>query len=110
MNRNSDCKNTPRIPLALQSIFLNGGRGVVINIPPPGHVAMKKFRKWRWHTDDAKSTRSIVTDIISDDPNSCAPTDKIAKKKRVRGLIGEILSNTFTIVYHLKLHFLLSRS
>jgi hypothetical protein len=38
--------NSTRIPLALQSVFLNGNRGIVVNTPPPEKVASTTFRGW----------------------------------------------------------------
>lgn len=86
MNRKS-VKNdlVARIPLALQSIFLNGNRGVVVNTPPPGNVAMKKFHRWKWRTD-SKSNSSIVTECtVDNDSIICELRDKKTKMKRVRG-------------------------
>ncbi len=39
----------PRIPLALQNVFLNGNRGIEVNTPPPDKSAMTTFRRsWIW--------------------------------------------------------------
>jgi hypothetical protein len=38
----------PRIPLALQTVFLDGNRGIVVNTPPPDKSAMTTFFRWRW--------------------------------------------------------------
>jgi hypothetical protein len=46
--------NEPRIPLALQSVFLRGNRGLDINVPPPD------YRKCWWRLflpNDAKATK-----------------------------------------------------
>ena len=88
MNRKALLVNneSARIPLTLQSIFLKGNRGIVVNAPPPGNVAMKKFHKWRWRTDDSKPKSSVAAGFTTNnDPimNSEAG-DKKTKKKRVR--------------------------
>jgi hypothetical protein len=75
--------DTARIPLTLQSIFLNGSRGVVVNTPPPGNVAMKKFRRWRWHTNDVKLSSAAVTEVGKTSGPECEPKEKKVKKKRV---------------------------
>ena len=38
----------PRIPLALQTVFLDGNRGIEVNTPPPDKSAMTTFFRWRW--------------------------------------------------------------
>ena len=38
----------PRIPLALQTVFLDGNRGIVVDTPPPDKSAMTTFFRWRW--------------------------------------------------------------
>ena len=86
MNRRSmyTGNDTARIPLALQSIFLNGSRGAVINTPPPGKIAMKRFYRWNRRNGDGSSRRSIVTDVaMGAGTNNCEPNDKKVRKKRV---------------------------
>lgn len=39
---------TPRIPLALQTVLLDGNRGIEVNTPPPDKSAMTTFLRWRW--------------------------------------------------------------
>jgi hypothetical protein len=39
---------SPRIPLALQAVFLDGNRGMVVDAPPADKSAMKTFFRWRW--------------------------------------------------------------
>ena len=82
-----------RIPLTLQSIFLKGNRGIVVNAPPPGNVAMKKFHIWRWRSDDSKPNSFVVAELTKDnDPIiSCESRDKKTRKKRVRESVFEQL-------------------
>lgn len=80
---------TTRIPLPLQSIFLNANRGLVVDTPPPRNLAMKIFTRWKWRADiklnesfGAKPT--VQTD--EDNPMICGVQEKKATKKRVSGL------------------------
>jgi hypothetical protein len=51
----------PRIPLALQNVFLNGNRGIEVNTPPPDKSAMTTFRRsWMWWGRSKSSETSAV--------------------------------------------------
>ena len=92
MNRKAErVKNVPaRIPLALQSIFLKGSMGIVVNVPPPGNIAMKKFPIWRWRSDDSKPNSSVVAELSTNDDLISEARDK-TRKKRVRESVFEQL-------------------
>jgi hypothetical protein len=51
---------TSRIPLALQAVFLNGNRGIVVNTPPPEKAASKVFRGW-WRGRPPDRTVSAIS-------------------------------------------------
>ena len=85
--------DSARIPLTLQSIFLKGNRGIVVNAPPPGNVAMKKFHGWRWSGDNSKAKRSAMAERTTDDGPimNCEARDEKTRKKRVRESVFEQL-------------------
>jgi hypothetical protein len=52
----------PRIPIALQTVFLDGNRGIVVNTPPPDKSAMKTFFRWRlWGRSQANNASGTQT-------------------------------------------------
>ena len=81
---------TSRIPLALQAVFLNGNRGIVVNTPPPEKAASKVFRGWwrRRPLDRTVSATSSSTEkTASDSTDGGKPVEQIIsprlKKKKV---------------------------
>jgi hypothetical protein len=57
-------QNAPRIPLALQAVFLSGNRGIVVNNPPPEKAASTTFRGWwrrRNMSIDSGTTKKSTT-------------------------------------------------
>jgi hypothetical protein len=75
-----------RIPLALQSVFLNGNRGVVVNTPPPEKAASKTFRGW-WRrrgtlTDSGTTPKSMDKGVVK----KMSTTPSKPKKKKVRNI------------------------
>jgi hypothetical protein len=84
---------TSRIPLALQAVFLNGNRGIVVNTPPPEKAASKVFRGW-WRrrpldrTVSANSSGTEKTNSLTESTDGGKPVEQIIsprlKKKKVR--------------------------
>jgi hypothetical protein len=51
----------PRIPQALQAVFLDGNRGIEVNTPPSDKSAMKTFRRRTWSLGSSRSKISGVS-------------------------------------------------
>jgi hypothetical protein len=96
-SQNPQRTESSRIPLALQSIFLNGNRGKVVDVPPPGKAAMKVFKRWIWrdaaskanskksfaNTANASFSEDTDDDVSYDGLRMNSPTGKRSRKKKV---------------------------
>jgi hypothetical protein len=89
-------RNTTRIPLSLQAVFLNGSRGVVVNAPPPEKAASKTFRGW-WRRRSVSTASGITQQSIDESADAeslgetkgasnSEPKKKKKKKKKVSAL------------------------
>lgn len=69
----------PRIPEALQQVFLASNRGKEIHKPPPGNVAVKVFKRtWFWQK------KSSITRTTIDTVSSAAVVNKKGSKSESR--------------------------
>jgi hypothetical protein len=75
----------PRIPQALQAVFLDGNRGIEVNTPPSDKSAMKTFRRWTWWSGSSRSKISGVSKESETKPVNAnvSVEPKRPKKKKV---------------------------
>jgi hypothetical protein len=87
MTQRSAYDGKARIPLALQTIFLRGNRGMAVDTPPPKSAAMKTFRRWNRRSESPLgSTSATETTDNGDGDNSTFESEskvKVAKKRKV---------------------------
>jgi hypothetical protein len=90
MTQKSAYDGKTRIPLALQSIFLRGNRGMVVDTPPPKSAAMKTFRRWNRRSESplGSTNATETTDNGDGDNGTFKPESKVkvAKKRKVSGI------------------------
>jgi hypothetical protein len=108
-------RNTTRIPLSLQAVFLNGNRGVVVNAPPPEKAASKTFRGfWRRRlvSSDSGITQQSTDESVDAESlgekkgTATAEPKKKKKKKKVSALVAiHIHAPTIGNVYSPNLKF-----
>jgi hypothetical protein len=103
-------QTTFRIPLALQSVFLMGNRGVEMNCPPPDASAMKTFNttlRWgrrmvqRSKSNDSQLTASTVDSNVSNDVPKEAKVRVKKTKSKVSMCVSSLLNQA---VYSNNLH------
>ena len=70
---------TPRIPIALQTVFLDGNRGIVVNTPTPNTSTTKTFFRKRWWGRSQPATNDGAKGAVV---NNKKP--KRIKKKKVK--------------------------
>jgi hypothetical protein len=77
----------PRIPLALQAVFLDGNRGIVVDAPPADKSAMKTFFRWRWWGRSASNFQGVSNKTEIQKIDKEVPIEqKRPRKKKVSAL------------------------
>jgi hypothetical protein len=86
-NGGGPSQNATRIPLALQAVFLNGNRGIVVNTPPPEKAASKTFRTWwgrrKLLPGSGSTEKSTIKSVDVEFPLPKRSTTAKPKKKKV---------------------------